>query len=43
MIILPIGDINPRTRLPLVNYTILVLNIGIFFMFYSSRDYVKLI
>lgn len=39
MIIIPIGDINPRTRVPFVNYTILVLNIGIFFMLYFSSDY----
>ncbi len=43
MLIIPIGDINPRTRFPWVNYTILALNIGIFFMLYFGPDYNKII
>lgn len=43
MIILPIGDINPHSKIPVTNYTILALNIGIFFVFYFSYDYEKIV
>jgi len=43
MIILPIGDINPRTRVPFVNYTLLALNIGIFFILYFGQDYERVV
>ncbi|GAI14337.1 unnamed protein product [marine sediment metagenome] len=43
MIILPIGDINPRKTVPYVNYTIIGLNIIIFFLFSFRSDYQQLV
>lgn len=31
--ILPIGDINPTRRVPVLNYTLMAVNVGVFFLF----------
>jgi membrane associated rhomboid family serine protease len=37
--LIPIGDINPRTKFPVINYSLIGLNILIFFLTYYRPDF----
>lgn len=43
MLILPIGDINPRERTPIVNYAVIIANITVFILFNFRPDYEELV
>ncbi|MDQ7779721.1 MAG: rhomboid family intramembrane serine protease, partial [Planctomycetota bacterium] len=39
MFLFPVGDINPRGRVPYLNYLLLAANIAVFLAFGLSDDY----
>lgn len=43
MLIIPIGDINPRQRIPLINYAILIINIVVFILLAFKPNYRELV
>jgi membrane associated rhomboid family serine protease len=43
MIILPIGDINPRERFPVVNYALIVANLAAFALLATRADYGRIV
>lgn len=43
MIIIPIGDINPRRRFPFVNYGLVAVNVGIFIAFFFRPEYERIV
>jgi membrane associated rhomboid family serine protease len=41
--LIPIGDINPRFKKPVINYILIIINISVFFLFSSREDYNKIV